>query len=236
MPIGVVTLSLIAIFLLFSAVLVCMSSKREKSVFLRDFTAFLFGIAGASTCWAVGVIAVWLNLLTPEIIGYLHPLAIFSGIIGLLYFCHLALTFIDPKIVWGILIIFIFLSLVCSFIVWSNPPIPSMSKEGVILWNIPRIPGLLTVVMGLPFVGLPIIIFFYLGLKSSEKFTKLRSFFIVLGIALYMAGGLAHNIVTTPSKYLLSDMVTIFGAVFLLLAIYLKKFFKDKNFDERDFI
>jgi hypothetical protein len=235
MPIGVITLSLIAIFLLFSAVLVYMSSKREKSVFLKDFTAFLFGIAGASTCWAVGVIAVWLNLLNPIIIGYLHPLAIFSGMIGLLYLCHLTLTFINPKIVRRVLIIFIFLSLVCSFIVWSNTPVPSLTKEGIILWNIPRVVGLLTVIMGLPFVGLPIIIFFYLGVKSSEKFTKLRSFFIVLGIALYMTGGLAHNIVTTPSKYLLSDVVTIFGAAFLLLSVYLKRFLKEKDPGEENF-
>jgi hypothetical protein len=200
MPIGVITLSLIAIFLLFSAVLVYISSKREKSVFLKDFTAFLFGIAGASTCWAVGVIAVWLNLLDPRIIGYLHPLAMFSGMVGLLYFCHLALTFINPKIVWKVLVFFIFLSLICSFIIWSNPPVPFLDKEGVVLWNIPHIPGILAVLVGLPFVGLPIIVFFYLGIKSRERFTRLRSFLIVLGISLYMIGGLAHNVVTTPSS------------------------------------
>jgi len=81
----------------------------------------------------------------------------------------------------------------------------------------------------LPLAGLPIFIFFYLGVKSSDRFTKLRSFLIVLGITLYMAGGLAHNIVTTPSKYLLSDVVTIFGAVFLLLSVYLKRFLKGRN-------
>jgi len=236
MPIGVVTLSLIAIFLLFSAFLVCTSFKREKSIFLKDFTVFLFGIAGASTCWAIGVVSVWLNLLSPRIIGYLHPLAIFSGIIGLLYFCHLALTFINPKIVWKVLIVFIFLSLICNFIIWSNSPIPSLTKEGVVLWNIPSVPGLLTVIMGLPFVGLPIFIFFYLGFKSSNKFTKLRSFFIVFGISLYMAGGLAHNIVTTSSKYLFSDVITLIGAVFLLLSVYLKRFLKGRNSDESDFI
>ncbi len=229
MPIGVITLSLIAVFLLFSAVLVYMSSKKERSVFLRDFTVFLFGIAGASTCWAVGVIAVWLKLLEPRIIGYLHPLAMLSGMIGLLYFCHLALTFINPKIVWKVLTVFIFLSLVCSFIIWSNSPIPSLDENGVVLWNIPHIPGILAVLVGLPFVGLPILVFLYLGIKSRERFTKLRSFLIVSGISLYMTGGLAHNIVTTPSKYLISDFITMLGAVLLLSSVYLKQFLKERK-------
>jgi len=205
------------------------SSRKEKSVFLNDFTVFLFGIAGASTCWAVGVILVWLNLLDPELIGYLHPLAMFSGMIGLLYFCHLALTFINPKIVWKVLAFFIFLSLVYSFIVWSNPPIPSLDKEGVVLWNIPHIPGILAVIVGLPFVGLPILVFFYLGIKSRDRFTRLRSLIIVSGISLYMIGGLAHNVATTSSKYLLSDVVTMSGAVFLLMSVYLKRFLREKK-------
>lgn len=231
MPIGVITLSLIAVFLLFSAVLVYISSRKEKSVFLRDFTVFLFGIAGASTCWAIGVIAVWLNLLDPKLIGYLHPLAMSSGMIGLLYFCHLSLTFINPKIVWKVLAFFVFLSMVCGFIIWSNTPIPSLSKEGVVLWNIPHTPGLLAIFAGMPFVGLPIFIFFYFGFKSRDRFTRLRSFLIASGISLYMIGGLAHNVVATPFKYLLSDMVTMMGAVLLLMSVYLKRFLREKKPD-----
>ncbi len=207
-----------------------MSSRKEKSVFLYDFTVFLFGIAGASTCWAVGVILVWLNLLDSKLIGYLHPLAISCGMVGILYFCHLSLTLINPKIVWKVLAVFIFLSVVCSFIIWSSAPVPSLSKEGVVLWNIPHIPGLLVVFVGMPFVGLPIFIFFYLGLKSRDRFTRLRSFLIVLGISLYMIGGLAHNVVTAPSKYLLSDMVTMLGAILLLTSVYLRRFLRDKSF------
>lgn len=227
MPIGVITLSLIAVFLLFSATSVFISWKKEKSIFLRDFTFFLFGIFGASFCWAIGVVAAWLNLLSLDKIGFLHPLAILSGTIGLLYLSHLALTFVIPRAAKKILMAFIVLSFACSFVVWSNPPVPAISENGIVLWNIPFTPGVLTILLGLPYIILPVFSFFYLGIKGSEKIIRFRSLFIAIGISLYMIGGLAHNVVRTPSYYLFSDVITMIGAIFLLLSTYLKKFLRN---------
>jgi len=223
MPIGIVSLNLIALFLIFSAILVFFSWRKGRSKFLRDFTGFLFGIAGASTCWAIGA---WLISIDPKIAGYFHPLAGLSGGIGFLYFCHLALTFITPERKWRILGPLVFLFLITNPILWLKPPIPSFSPEGVVLWNIDFLPGFTLFITGILFTGLPVIAFVYLGAKSTERFIKLRSFLISLGIILYMGGGLAHNIVTIPKQYLFSDIFTFLGVALLLGAVYLKKILK----------
>jgi len=63
-------------------------------------------------------------------------------------------------------------------------------------------------------------------ISVTERFIKLRSFLISLGIILYMGGGLAHNIVTIPKQYLFSDIFTFLGVALLLGAVYLKKILK----------
>ena len=208
MSINTISLNLIAIFLLISAFLVFFSWRKGRSIFLRDFSIFLFGIAGSSTCWAI---ASWLIPVNPKIAGYLHPLAGLIGGIGFLYFCHLVLTLTFPKEVKNILIPLIFLFIVTNPILWFNPPVPYLSEEGIVIWNISFLPGFALAAIGALFTGLPLILFFWLGLKSHDKFVKIRSFLIVTGITFYMGGGLAHNLVITSKEYLVSDALTFLG-------------------------
>jgi len=225
MPFGIISFNLIAIFLLFSAFLVFFSWRKEKGLFLRDFTLFLFGIAGASTCWAI---ASWFTLINPRMAGYFHPLATLIGGIGFLYFCHLALTFVVPERVKNTLTPLIFLFLIIQPILWLNPPTPSISEEGIILWNIAFLPGFALALSGILLAGLPLAIFLYLGIKSTERFVRWRSFLIVFGITIYMGGGLAHNLVASVKQYLISDLFTLLGVIILLFAVYLKRFLKQK--------
>ncbi len=224
MPISAISLNLIALFLLASAFLVFFSWRKEKTIFLRDFSIFLFGIAGSSTCWAI---ACWLIPINSTIAGYLHPLAGLTGGIGFIYFCHLVLTLTFPEKLKRILIPLVFLFLVINPILWFNPPKPYLSEEGIIIWNIEFLPGFTLAVTGLLFASLPLILFFWLGIKSTEKFVKIRSFLIVAGIAFYMGGGLAHNLVTSVKQYLFSDILTLFGVIILMSAVYFKKFLKE---------
>ena len=225
MSLSVISLNLTAIFLLISAFLVFFSWKKEKSIFLRDFLVFLFGIAGASACWAI---ASWLVPVNPKIAGYFHPLAAVIGGIGFIYFCHLVLVLSFPERVKQILTPLILLFLATIPIILFYPPIPYLSEQGIIIWNINFLPGLTLAITGIIFTFLPLILFFRLGIKSDEKFVKIRSFLITIGIAFYMGGGLAHNLVTSVKQYLFSDALTFLGVIILLSAIYLKSFLKEK--------
>ena len=230
MSISLISLNLIAVFLLISAFLVFFSWKKEKSIFLKDFSAFLFGIAGASTCWAI---ASWLVPISPKIAGYFHPLAGLIGGIGFIYFCHLVLVLTFPKRTKKVLIPLIFLFLVTAPILWFYPPIPYLSQKGIIVWNIDPLPGFTLVATGVLFTFLTLILFFWLGIKSNDKFVKIRSFLIVAGIAFYMGGGLAHNLITSVKQSLFSDALTLFGVIILLFAVYLKKFLKVEKIKNR---
>ena len=124
MSISIISLNLIAIFLLVSAFGVFFSWKKERTIFLRDFSVFLFGIAISSACWAI---ASWLIPINPKIAGYFHPLAVVCGGIGFIYFCHLVLTLTFPKIVKSIVILLATIFIITSLILWLNPPVPYLS-------------------------------------------------------------------------------------------------------------
>lgn len=225
MSISIVSLTLIPIFLLISAFLVFFSWKKKKSIFLRDFVVFLFSIAGSSACWAI---AIWLIPISPKIASYLHPLAGSLGGIGFLYFSHLVLTLTFPARVWRVLTPLLFLYLLTIPILWIYPPHPYFNEEGIIIWNIDFLPGFTLTIIGIFFGSLVLGLFIWLGIKSNDKFTKIRSFLIALGIAVYLGGGLAHNLITKPGQYMLADILTLIGVIILLFAIYLKKFLKEE--------
>ena len=224
MSMSVISLNLIAIFLLIPAFFVFFSYRKERTIFLRDFSVFLFSITGASTCYAIDS---WLVLMNSKLAGWFYPLAATIGGIGFLYFCHLVLTLTFPERVKRIITLLIFLYLILTPILWLNPPKPYLNEEGIIIWNICLLSGFTLATTGVLFTILPLVLFFWLGLRSHDKFVKIRSFLIVAGITFYMGGGLAHNLVTSGREYLFSDALTFFGVIILLFAVYLKKFLKE---------
>jgi hypothetical protein len=224
MSISAVSLNLIAILLLISAILVFFSWRKNKTIFLRDFTVFLFSIASSSTCWAI---AVWLIPINSTIAGYLHPLAGTFGAIGFLYFSHLVLTLTFPSETRKVLTLLIFLFLTTTPILWLYPPHPYISEEGITVWNIDFLPGFTLAINGIFIGGLVLGLFSWLGIRSVDKFTKIRSFLIASGLTVYLAGGLAHNLITKPKQYIFADLLTLLGVIILLLTIYLKKFVKE---------
>ena len=223
MSISVISLNLTAILLLGSSFLVFFSWRQKKTIFLRDFTVFLFSIACSSLCWAI---AIWSIPISSKMAGYLHPLAGTFGAIGFLYFSHLVLALTFPTKTRRILTLLIFLALLTMPVLWIYPPRPYFSPEGIVVWNIDFLPGFTLIINGIFVGGLVLGLFGWLGIKSTDKFTKIRSFLIASGITIYLIGGLSHNLITKPKQYISADLLTLFGVIILLFAIYLKKFIK----------
>jgi len=145
MSIGVISLNLTAILLLISAIPVFFSYRKERTIFLRDFSVFLFSIAGASICYAIDS---WLVLMNSKLAGWFYPLAATIGGIGFLYFCHLVLTLTFPERVKRIITLLIFLYLILTPILWLNPPKPYLNEEGIIFWNIDLLSGFILAATG----------------------------------------------------------------------------------------
>ncbi|KKP70070.1 hypothetical protein A2X44_02545 [candidate division CPR3 bacterium GWF2_35_18] len=226
MPLSTITFIITTLFLLVSALMVFNSYRENKSVILKYFSGFLFGIAFASGSWGTGSL---LASSDPQIASFTYPFGVLCGGIGLTFFTRVGFNFTLPKFEK-----IIFWLLICgnigfaTFLLFKLPDV-KISDSGVTLWLINSFQAFCVITIGIGMTILNLGLFIYQSLKVTKKILKIRSILISIAFLFYMTGGLAHNIATTQISLILIDTVTTLGAGLLVFAIYLPRFTKNNQ-------
>lgn len=222
--ISVVTIISGSVYLL-SGFCVFLSLKRNKDFFIQVFTIFLLSIGIQMIFLTLGLTAFFDNGLMNSISWWIAHIFMLVGT-GSLFLLPISIKFPNKaKLVRKITISYIVIG---GLTLLLNLPKVQLFTTGdnIINW---RVPGLSIAVISV-FASVVSLFSAYVFISQSfrveNKFMKLRSIFLGLGILAFFIGGPMHNFVTNFAIAAVAASLSILGAFFILAGIYIPVIFK----------
>ena len=213
------------IFLLCGVHLYFSWKKKKEDILLRVFMVLLLSIGFQQMFFSLGSGLFVRDVLASNVSWWMAHIFMF---LGLGYFVRFPLRVKFPEKERMILKIVIIYSVIGATILLFHVPqiVPLFMENAVFNWQVPALAGATIGIFSTLIALFSLYVFLSETCKVETKILKFRSLFLALGIFVYYVGGPVHNFVMTPLMMFVACSLLVFGALIMMLGIYLPKIFK----------